>query len=130
LWKLNIKPGKPLAYGNLHNTPFFGLPGNPVSAFVTFVILVKPFLQKSQGSDTTAAQSLRLPAVFTWDKPGGRQEYLRARITNQDGRKVVELFPNQSSGALTSVAWANALVVIPPLQTVQRDDLVEVISLE
>lgn len=130
LWKLNIKPGKPLAYGRLQNTPFFGLPGNPVSAFVTFVILVKPFLQRLQGSDATYAQPLRLPAVFTWNKPGNRQEYLRARVTNQDGRKVVELFPNQSSGALTSVAWANALVLVPPLQAVQRDDLVEVIPLE
>ena len=131
LWKLNIKPGKPLAYGRLQNTPFFGLPGNPVSAFVTFIILVKPFLQQLQGGHRAAVKPHYLPAAFTWDKPGNRQEYLRARIVvDAAQRKVVELFPNQSSGALTSVAWANALVVIAPQQTVQCDDRVAVIPLE
>lgn len=114
LWKLNIKPGKPLAYGRLQQVPFFGLPGNPVSAFVTFVVLVQPYLQRMAGQTVEPVATEFLPAAFTWSKPGSRQEYLRGRVVVDDGQRVVEIFSSQSSGVLTSVAWAEVLVVVPP----------------
>jgi molybdopterin molybdotransferase len=130
LWKLNIKPGKPLAYARLRDVPFFGLPGNPVSAFVTFSILVRPFLARLQGREASTIREQQLPAAFKWARPGSRQEYLRARIVVRDGRQVVEVFSNQSSGVLTSVAWANALVVVSPGQTIEPGDDVTTLPLD
>lgn len=129
LWKLNIKPGKPLAYGRFNGVPFFGLPGNPASAFVTFLLVAQPYLKCVQGCVETQSQPLRLPALFDWPHPGKRQEYLRARIVVTDAGQGVEIYPNQSSGVLASVAWANALVVVPPLCAVQRGDKVSVLPI-
>jgi molybdopterin molybdotransferase len=127
LWKLNIKPGKPLAYGRIGGTPLFGLPGNPASAFVTFKLIAQPYLLRLQGCHTIEAVSWRLPALFDWSKPGTRQEYLRARLVSGAAGLGVEIYPNQSSGVLMSVAWANALVVVPPQQKIMRGDSVQVI---
>lgn len=135
LWKLNIKPGKPLAYGRLQGVPFFGLPGNPVSAFVTFVVLVKPYLQRMSGlvteatPETTDTETEYLPAAFEWIKPGGRQEYLRGRVVSRDDQRGVEIFSNQSSGVLTSVVWADVLVVVPPATPVHQGQLVQVLRI-
>ena len=137
LWQLAIKPGKPLAYGRIREasgtglggTPFFGLPGNPASAFVTFVLLARPFLLKLQGCRHIEPEYWQLPAAFAWPRPGRRQEYLRARIVATTQGQKVEIYPNQSSGVLASVAWANALVVIPPGQTVAQGDFVQVMPL-
>ncbi len=107
LWKVALKPGKPLAFGRVGAADFIGLPGNPVSAFVIFALLAIPFIRACQGAAPRAFRSLTLPAGFEWCKPGERREFLRARI-GTDGR--VELFPNQSSGVLTSVVWADGLV--------------------
>jgi molybdopterin molybdotransferase len=114
LWKLAIKPGKPLAYGRVAGKPFFGLPGNPSSVFVTFTVIARPYLLRMQGlkSDIRLTE-IQAAAGFDWPKPGKRQEYLRARLETHGNGAVVRLHPNQSSGVLASVAWGNCLVVVP-----------------
>ncbi len=129
LWQLNIKPGKPLAYGRFNDIPFFGLPGNPASAFVTFHLIAQKYLKRLQGCVQVESMRLQLPALFDWPRPGRRQEYLRARIVSTPQGQGAEIYPNQSSGVLASVAWANALVEIPSEHAVQRNDLVSVIPL-
>lgn len=129
LWKLDIKPGKPLAYGRMDGTPLFGLPGNPASAFVTFKLIAEPYLLRLQGCDAEPPPLWQLPAAFEWPRPGSREEYLRARIAPGPDALAVEIYPNQSSGVLMSVAWANALVVVPPRQKIARGDPVRVIPL-
>ena len=126
LWKLNIKPGKPLAYGRFNDVSFFGLPGNPASAFVTFYLVAKPFLQTMQGQVQVEPMHLLVPALFDWPHPGTRQEYLRGRISVIDGQYGVDIYPNQSSGVLYSAAWANALVIVRPGQKIVRGDSVSV----
>jgi len=134
LWNLAIKPGKPLAYGRIPagvgvpGIPFFGLPGNPAAAFVTFVVLARPFLMRLQGCRQVEPAQWILPAAFEWPA-GNRQEYLRGRIVATALGQIVEIYPNQYSGVLASVAWANALVVIPPGKTVTRGDRVVVLPL-
>jgi len=130
LWKLQIKPGKPLAYGRIGDTPFFGLPGNPAAVFVTFCMLVRPWLQQRQGMIATPPLSLQARADFERPRPGGRQEYLRAKACMRDGELWATLHSNQSSGVLSSVSWANALVVIPPATTVTAGDSVELLLLD
>ncbi len=123
LWKIAIKPGKPLAFGKVspRDTAFIGLPGNPVSTFVTFLMLVRPFLLACQGARVTAPRGLMMRADFDWPKPDRRREFLRVRINHDGG---LDLFPNQSSGVLTSCAWADGLVDNPPAQAVARGELV------
>lgn len=129
LWKIAIKPGKPLAFGQVRSsakdtTAFIGLPGNPVASFVTFLILVRPFILKAQGLiDVPLAQTqaLRLRAAFDWPRADARREFLRAR-RNVQGE--VELYPQQGSAVLTSCTWADGLVDNPPAQTIQRGDVV------
>ena len=121
LWKIAIKPGKPLAFGKVspRDTAFIGLPGNPVSTFVTFLMLVRPFLLACQGARVTAPRGLMMRADFDWPKPDRRREFLRVRINGGGG---LDLFPNQSSGVLTSCAWADGLADIPPAQAVARGE--------
>ncbi|CAA0116490.1 Molybdopterin molybdenumtransferase [Zhongshania aliphaticivorans] len=128
-WKLAIKPGKPLAYGKLSKVPFFGLPGNPVSSFVTFGLLVRPYLLAMQGVAEPLVPQWPAVANFEWPKAGSRQEYLRARVMPSATGLQVDIHPQQSSGALTSVSWCNALAVIPIGVTLQRGDGVEIIFL-
>lgn len=118
LWKVAMKPGKPLVHGQVGAADFLGLPGNPVSAFVVFCLFVRPFLLKRMGAIPRPPLRFEVPAGFDWPKPGQRREFLRARI--EDGRAV--LYPNQSSGVLTSVAWADGLVDIEIGRTVQPGD--------
>ena len=119
LWKVAAKPGKPLAFGHVGRAAFIGLPGNPVSSFVTFVTLVRPFVLRSQGVAEVLPKALTLTAGFDWPKPDARREFLRARI-GADGR--LELYPSQSSVVLTSAAWADGLVDNPARQAVQAGD--------
>lgn len=122
LWRVAIKPGKPFAFGNVFGTPFLGLPGNPVSAFVTALIIARPFLFDCQGVTRSDIIPLRQNALF--DKKGSfRQEYLRVRMT-ADG---VEMFEQQSSGVLYSTSWGDALVVQYPDQDISHGDNVDVI---
>lgn len=121
LWKIAIKPGKPLAFGKVGSADFIGLPGNPVSAFVTFLLFVRPFILKCQGATAALPRAMPLTANFAWPKAGSRREFLRARIGDDGG---VELFANQGSGVLTSTVWADGLVDNPPGCTVQPGDSV------
>lgn len=127
VWRLAIKPGKPLAYGDIHGVPFFGLPGNPVSSFVTFCLLVRPYLLAMQGYASPLPQTRIAEADFDWPKAGSRQEYLRVTVSERDGSPRLSLFPQQSSGALTSVAYSNALAIIPIGTTLSRGDRVDYI---
>ncbi|MFZ5511201.1 MAG: gephyrin-like molybdotransferase Glp [Pseudomonadota bacterium] len=121
LWKIAIKPGKPLAFGRVAAAAFIGLPGNPVSSFVTFLLLVRPFILCAQGAAQTAVRAQALRADFDWPKPDVRREFLRVRL-NAEG--ALELFPNQSSGVLTSAVWADGLVDNPPGRAIRRGDMV------
>ncbi|MFZ4480664.1 MAG: gephyrin-like molybdotransferase Glp [Rhodoferax sp.] len=121
LWQIAIKPGKPFAYGRVQGAHFIGLPGNPVSSFVTFLLLVRPFLLTLQGASQIAAPTLAMPAHFTWARPDRRREFLRARRNAAGG---LDLFGNQSSGVLTSAVWADGLVDNPPGQAIGYGDSV------
>ena len=130
LWKLAIKPGKPLAFGRVGETPFIGLPGNPTSVFVTFCLVARPFLLKKQGVRESAPPSLRAKAAFTVAQPGHRQDYLRVTVENTGQGLLARRFSNQSSGVLSSVSHSNALAVIPRGKTVEEGDSVEVLLLD
>lgn len=121
LWQIAIKPGKPFAYGRVQQAHFIGLPGNPVSSFVTFLLLVRPFLLKLQGVQQVAPKSIAAPAHFTCAKADKRREFLRVRRNAAGG---LDLFPNQSSGVLTSAVWGDGLVDHPAGQTIAHGDLV------
>lgn len=120
LWRIKIKPGKPLAYGQVQGVPFFGLPGNPASSLITFCLFARPYLLKMQGATLDKPLLMQLPAGFTRTRAIVRQEYLRARF--EDGR--VMPFANQSSGVLSSASWANGLAVVPPDTQVTEGDLI------
>ena len=130
LWKLRIKPGKPLAYGRIGDSAFFGLPGNPAAVFVTFMLVVKPWLQARQGAQVEAPLPLQAQADFAVGRAGGRREYLRVRVEVRHGQLVAARHPNQSSGVLSSASWANALAVIPEDTTLQQGDPVTVLLLD
>ncbi|WP_460101131.1 molybdopterin molybdotransferase MoeA [Pseudomonas sp. H3_C08] len=113
LWKLAIKPGKPLTVGHFGTVPVIGLPGNPTSALVTFGLLARPYLLRIQGVEDVTPLSFTVNAGFDWHKPGSRREYLRVKL--EAGRAV--LYPNQSSGVLLGATWADGLVEIPENST-------------
>lgn len=115
LWKVAIKPGKPFAFGTVQDSLFLGLPGNPASVLVTFLLLVKPLLDRCRGVVAPAPVWYSLPAAFEIGKAGKREEYLRVRI-NDAG--ALEAHPNQSSGMLSSACWAEGLARVPAGQTV------------
>lgn len=126
LWQIAMKPGKPFAYGRVGEAHFIGLPGNPVSSFVTFLLLVRPFLLKLQGATLLSPRTLQLRAGFDWPRPDRRREFLRAR---RDAEGGLTLFPNQSSGVLTSTVWADGLVDVPAGHTIARGDFVRFLPL-
>ena len=126
LWQIAIKPGKPFAHGRVDAAHFIGLPGNPVSSFVTFLLLVRPFLLRMQGVQDVALPSQPLRAEFDWPRADRRQEFLRVRRNAHGG---LDLFPNQSSGVLTSVVWGDGFVDNPPGRTIARGDTVRFINL-
>ncbi len=127
LWKIAIKPGKPLAFGKVgaRGTAFIGLPGNPVSCFVTFLMMVRPFVLKRMGVRRWQPPVRKLISASDWLKPDARREFLRARVA-EDGR--VELYPNQGSGVLTSCAWADGVVDNPPGQAFRAGDAVSFLA--
>ncbi|PYC31600.1 molybdopterin molybdotransferase MoeA [Pseudomonas protegens] len=125
LWKLAIKPGKPLTFGHFRGVPVIGLPGNPASTLVTFALLARPYLLRRQGVQQVQPLSFQVPAGFVWPRPGNRREYLRGRLEN--GRAII--YRNQSSGVLRSAAWAEGLVEVLEGQTLEEGDVVNFIPL-
>jgi molybdopterin molybdotransferase len=126
LWQIAIKPGKPLAFGAVGEALFVGLPGNPVSSFVTFLLCVSPLLCALQGAEAAPLVGLPLRADFDRPKADKRREFLRVRLNATGG---LELFRNQSSGVLTSAVWADGLVDNPPGQVIRAGDTVRFLPL-
>ena len=138
LWQIAIKPGKPFAYGNIKKQAsdrnkasptchFLGLPGNPVSSYVTFLLLVRPFVLKLQGANRIQSERMQLPAHFDWLKADRRREFLRVKRNAAGG---LDLFKNQSSGVLTSVVWADGLIDNPAGQIIRKGDAVQFLALQ
>jgi len=125
LWKLAIKPGKPLTCGHFRGVPVIGLPGNPASTLVTFALLARPYLLRLQGVQAVEPLKFQVPAGFVWPKAGNRREYLRGRL--EQGRAVI--YKNQSSGVLRSAAWAEGLVEVLEERTLVEGDWVGFIPL-
>jgi molybdopterin molybdotransferase len=125
LWKLAIKPGKPLTFGHFRGVPVIGLPGNPASTLVTFALLARPYLLRRMGVLEVEPLKVQVPAGFDWPKAGNRREYLRGRL--QNGRAI--LYSNQSSGVLRSAAWADGLVEVMEERTLVPGDVVYFIPL-
>lgn len=121
MWKVALKPGKPVALGEVKGKPFIGLPGNPVSSFVTFLLLARPYLLKLQGRKDLQAMPVKVRADFEWTKPGVREEFVRVRRNAEGG---LDLYHTQNSQVLTSCAWADGLVDIPAGATVSKGDIV------
>ncbi len=117
MWKIAMKPGRPLAFGKVGGAAFIGLPGNPVSSFVTFLLFVRPFLRKTQGIAEVAPRAIDARADFDWPKPDSRREFLRVKWNPQGG---LDLYPTQDSAVLTSTAWADGLVDNPPNQSIAK----------
>ena len=124
MWRVAVKPGKPLAYGRIGNADFIGLPGNPVSTLLTFCLFVRPFLLRRQGVPEVLGKPLAVPAAFQWPHPGRRREYLRGRLEQGEDGVEVAIYPKQGSDVLTSTVWADGLVEIREGETVERGDLV------
>src|SRR5688572_20304743 len=121
MWKIAMKPGRPLAFGSIQKAFFIGLPGNPVSSFVTFLIFVRPFLLRMQGITAVAPRAIPARADFDWPEPDARREFLRVKWNAQGG---LELYPTQDSAVLTSTAWADGLVDNPAQQAIRKGDTV------
>ena len=125
MWQIAVKPGKPLAFGEVQDAFFLGLPGNPVSSFVTFLLFVRPFILRLQGvSGAVEPRAYTMRADFTWPKGDRRNEFLRAHINANGG---LELFANQGSGVLTSTVWGDGLIDNPPGNAIAAGDLVRFI---
>lgn len=125
LWQIAMKPGKPFAYGRVGGAHFMGLPGNPVSSFLTFLLLVHPFLLRLQGARDVAPVPVAATAHFNWPRADKRREFLRVRRNAAGG---LDLFPNQSSGVLTSAVWGDGVVDNPAGQTIAHGDSVRFIA--
>jgi molybdopterin molybdotransferase len=127
MWKIAMKPGRPLAFGKIatagkiQKSSFIGLPGNPVSSFVTFLIFVRPFLLKTQGLSSVEAKAIAARADFDWPEPDARREFLRVKWNAQGG---LDLYPTQDSAVLTSTAWADGLVDNPAGAAIRRGEIV------
>jgi len=121
MWKIAMKPGRPLAFGTVKDSFFIGLPGNPVSSFVTFLIFVRPFILKAQGMTDVQPKAIQARADFDWPKPDARREFLRVKWNSQGG---LEIYPTQDSAVLTSTAWADGLVDNPAGKAIRKGELV------
>jgi molybdopterin molybdotransferase len=125
MWKIAMKPGRPLAFGKVKDAFFIGLPGNPVSSFVTFLIFVRPFLLKTQGLSETEARPVSARADFDWPEPDARREFLRVKWNGEGG---LDLYPTQDSAVLTSTAWADGLLDNPAGRAIRKGDRVRFLS--
>jgi molybdopterin molybdotransferase len=121
MWRIAMKPGRPLAFGRVGKAAFLGLPGNPVSSFVTFLVFVRPFLLRTQGVAHVAPRAIEARADFDWPKPDSRREFLRVKWNAQGG---LDLYPTQDSAVMTSTAWADGLVDDPPNHPIAKGERV------
>jgi molybdopterin molybdotransferase len=121
MWRIAMKPGRPLAFGKVGNAAFIGLPGNPVSSFVTFLIFVRPFLLATQGRTETRHRTISARADFDWLEPDARREFLRVKWNAQGG---LDLYPTQDSAVMTSTAWADGLVDNPAGAAIRKGEAV------
>jgi molybdopterin molybdotransferase len=125
MWRIAMKPGRPLAFGKVRvgaghePAAFLGLPGNPVSSFVTFLLFARPFLLKRQGVSDVMPHAIEARADFGWPQPDARREFLRARWNSEGG---LDLYPTQDSAVLTSTVWADGFVDNPPKQAIRPGD--------
>jgi len=122
LWRLASKPGKPLAFGTMGDTPVLGLPGNPAAVLVAFLVIGMPYIRACQGRTGTTGAGERVPAGFSTHKPSVRREFLRARREMSAEGPVINAFPNQNSGILSSACWADGLAVVPENGTISAGD--------
>jgi molybdopterin molybdotransferase len=127
LWKVAVRPGKPVAFGRVAQTPFLGAPGNPVSLFVTFTMFARPFMLRMQGVEQDYLPTpLRAIAAFEKGAEDKRQEFARGRLEiDEQGRALVRLYPNNSSAVLSSVAWANGFAVLPAMTAIAPGDTID-----
>jgi molybdopterin molybdotransferase len=127
LWKVAVRPGKPIAFGRVAQTPFLGAPGNPVSLFVTFTLFARPFILRMQGVEQGFLPT-PLRAIAAFEKGAGdkRREFARGRLEiDEQGRALVRLYPNNSSAVLSSVAWANGFAVLPAMTAIAPGDTID-----
>jgi len=127
MWKVAIRPGKPVAFGYIGDTPFLGTPGNPVSLFVTYCLFARPFVLKMQGATEGLNPTPIMAKIdFDWPKPDKRREFARARLAlDEQGEARISVYRSRSSGVLSSVAWSNGLAVLPENQALKKGDLVQ-----
>jgi molybdopterin molybdotransferase len=126
MWKVAIRPGKPVAFGHIGDTPFIGTPGNPVSLFVTFLLFARPFIRRMAGLNKVMPITIEAIAGFDWNKPDKRREFHRARLEKQpDGSDLISVHPSRSSAVLSSTTWANGLVVLPENHTIKAGEKVQ-----
>jgi len=123
LWKIRMKPGKPLAFGQVGKTAFIGLPGNPVSSFVTFAIFALPFIKKMQGNSEHQTNAIKVQANFDCERARSRREYARARLDYSTGSAQANLFPKQGSDVMSSIVWAHGIIEIPEDITFKAGEL-------
>ena len=121
VWRVRLKPGKPLAFGEVRGVPFIGCPGNPVAGFVVFLMMARPYLLRTMGLTDIDVKPMAVRADFDWLKPGDRQEFVRVRRNDEGG---LDLYHTQNSQVLSSCAWADGLVDIPVGGTVRKGDMV------
>ena len=126
MWRINMKPGKPVAFGNVDTALFMGLPGNPVSVFVTFMIFARPLIFKMQGAENYSSNELSIRSGFEW-KGVKRQEYLRVRVRHDESGAYAEIYPHQGSGVLSSTCWADGLVIVEPGKAISTGDVLKYI---
>ncbi len=129
LWRIRVKPGKPLAFGSVGEADFIGMPGNPVSTLVTFMLFARPFILKRQGASRVLPEAFPITAGFSWPKPGKRREFVRARLEHRpDGTMVAVIYPRQGSDVLTSAVWGDGLVELPEETTVAPGDTLKYLA--
>lgn len=127
LWRIAMKPGKPVAFGKVHETPFIGLPGNPVSSFVTFILFARPVILKMQGDSNLKSKSRMVQSGFDWQRSKPRREFVRVRINYDGTTPIAEPYPKQGSDVLSSIVWADGLVEVPELKCFNKGEWLEFI---